>query len=103
METYKEIEIRRAAKLLGISDKLVTLLFLNISELRNEENVKFIYFQALDMFSSDKGWEEKYDFIFSEQISKKVNHLFDYYDPDTSYEADVKAFMRAFTEYVTAR
>jgi hypothetical protein len=45
-------------------------------------------------------WDEKYDQIFSEKISRKVFDLIrlDYYDPDTSYEEDVSAFMRAFNE-----
>jgi hypothetical protein len=43
---------------------------------------------------------EKYDRIFSEKISRKVSHLFEWSDPDTTYEEDVAAFMRAFEEYV---
>jgi len=45
-------------------------------------------------------WEEKYDRIFSDKISKKVFELIrlDYWDPDTSYEEDVQAFMSAFNE-----
>jgi hypothetical protein len=45
-------------------------------------------------------WNEKYDQIFSEKISRKVFDLIrlDYYDPDTSYEEDVRAFMSAFNE-----
>jgi hypothetical protein len=42
----------------------------------------------------------KYDRIFSEKISRKVSHLFDWCDPDTTYEEDVAAFMNAFREYV---
>lgn len=50
----------------------------------------------------DVDWELKYDTIFSPNISKKVfalmkelNINFDYYDPDTSYEEDVRAFSDA--------
>ena len=42
--------------------------------------------------------EQKYDRIFSEHVSQRVFreiHL-DYCDPDTKYEEDVDAFMRAF-------
>lgn len=50
----------------------------------------------------DVDWELKYDTIFSPNISKRVfalmkelNISFDYYDPDTSYEEDVRAFSDA--------
>ena len=45
-------------------------------------------------------WEIIYDKIFSEEISKRVWQLynFDYYDPNTSYEEDVLAFLNAFDE-----
>jgi len=53
--------------------------------------------------SKDLSWEEKYDLILSDKISVRVNHLFDYYDPDTTYEEDVCAFMNGFREYVENR
>ena len=45
-------------------------------------------------------WDEKYDLIFSDKISRKVFKLINlnYYDPDTSYQEDVSAFMSAFNE-----
>lgn len=52
-------------------------------------------------------WELKYDTIFSPNISRKVfalmkelNVSFDYYDPDTSYEEDIKAFSDALKDKV---
>lgn len=52
-------------------------------------------------------WEMKYDTIFSPNISRKVfalmkqlNVNFDYYDPDTSYEEDVRAFTDALDNKV---
>lgn len=46
--------------------------------------------------------ETKYDLIFSENISrkffaecKKLGINFEYYDPDTSYEEDIIAFVNA--------
>lgn len=50
-------------------------------------------------------WEEKYDRIFSEKISRKVFSLIrlDYYDPDTSYEEDVRAFIDAFNDNIKSR
>jgi hypothetical protein len=59
-----------------------------------------IYEEAVHIYTSDVEWEEKYDKIFSDEISKKVYHLFDWYDPDTSYEEDVTAFMIAFKNYI---
>lgn len=53
--------------------------------------------------AKDLDWEEKYDLIFSDNISKRVYHLFDWYDPDTSYEEDVTYFMNAFREDVEHR
>lgn len=46
-------------------------------------------------------WEVKYDKIFSDKISKKVfsKISLNYYDPDTTYEEDVTAFVNAFNEY----
>lgn len=55
----------------------------------------------------DVDWELKYDSIFSPNVSRKVfalmkelNVSFDYYDPDTSYEEDVKAFSDALDSKV---
>lgn len=48
-------------------------------------------------------WEQKYDAIFSEKISKRFFQIangFSYYDPDSSYEDDVRAFQNAVNEYV---
>lgn len=49
--------------------------------------------------------EEKYSLIFSEKISRFVFNFFekikmklDYYDPDTSYKEDVKAFLDALND-----
>lgn len=46
-------------------------------------------------------WEQKYNRIFSDQISRKVHKLIylDYYDPDTSYKEDVLAFAEALKNY----
>jgi hypothetical protein len=49
------------------------------------------------IMNSDLSWKEKYDKIFSDDISMKVD--LDYYDPDTSYEEDILAFVNAFKEY----
>lgn len=62
-----------------------------------EENNK-IYERAKRIFASDLDWSEKYDMIFSEDISRKFN--FDWYDPDCDYEDDVRAFMSALDEHM---
>ena len=64
----------------------------------NYEGKKKIYERAKRIIASDLEWEEKYDMIFSEEISRKFS--LDYYDPDTSYEEDVMAFMNALDEYM---
>jgi len=45
-------------------------------------------------------WDEKYNLIFSDKISRKVFKLINlnYYDPDTSYQEDVTAFINAFND-----
>ena len=50
---------------------------------------------------SDASWETKYDLIFSDEISgaiRQMNMAPDYYDPDTSYEEDVLAYIKALSE-----
>lgn len=56
--------------------------------------------EANRIFESKADWETKYELIFSASISRKVFEQvrLDYYDPDTSYEEDVVAFMEAFNK-----
>jgi hypothetical protein len=65
--------------------------------MNSNESIK-IYNKALKIFNSELDWKDKYDLIFSEDISLKFN--FEWYDPDTSYEEDITAFMSALTEYM---
>ena len=60
--------------------------------------LKEVYKEAREIYDSSLSWEAKYDLIFSDKISKKVS--FSWYDPDTSYEEDVTAFIQAFDEYM---
>lgn len=42
-------------------------------------------------------WERRYDLIFNERVSRRLFDALDasnYYDPDTTYEEDVRAFMQ---------
>lgn len=65
-----------------------------LTKLRN------LHAQAREVFDSNLSWETKYSLIFSKHISCQVFDLIslDYYDPDTSYQEDVMAFMNAFDE-----
>lgn len=49
---------------------------------------------------SDLSWVEKYNLIFSKDLSNEVYKLieFNYYDPDMDYEDDVIAFVKAFND-----
>ncbi len=64
------------------------------------EELRDLQIQVNEIFNSEVSWEVKYDLIFSEQISQRVFTLIklDYYDPDTSYQEDVTAFVNAFNE-----
>lgn len=59
------------------------------------------------LINEDIDWETKYDLVFCENVSRRVFKLlkelgvsFDYYDPDTSYEEDLRAFANALKEKV---
>lgn len=48
-------------------------------------------------------WEQLYDQIFDMWIWKKIHaagYAFDWSDPDTSYEEDVLAYVRALNEWL---
>ncbi len=64
----------------------------------NYEEKKGIYDRAKRIVASDLPWNEKYDMIFSNEISGNFN--FDWYDPDMDYEDDVLAFMSAFDKHM---
>ena len=53
--------------------------------------------QVFQIADSDASPEIKYELIFSEDGSRALGRLFqlDYYDPDTSYEEDVQAYVSA--------
>jgi hypothetical protein len=57
-----------------------------------------IHQKAKRIVDSDLEWDDKFDKIFSRKIARKVK--FEWYDPDTSYQEDVEAFMREFDEYM---
>lgn len=64
----------------------------------NYEEKKEIHEFAKRIIDSDLEWKEKYDIIFSEEVSRKFS--LNYYDTDTSYEEDVMAFMDALDDHM---
>jgi hypothetical protein len=59
---------------------------------------------------STEDWETAYDLIFNEYCSRRFFNLvkqlgmgFDYYDPDTTYEEDARAFANAMNDWVNAK
>ena len=54
--------------------------------------------EAHEIINSNLSLNVKYDLIFSDDMSAKVK--LDYYDPDTSYEEDVLAWIGALDEYL---
>jgi hypothetical protein len=61
-------------------------------------DIKPIYDRAKRVVESDLSWVDKYDMIFSEDISRKTD--FEWYDPDCDYEDDVRAFMEGFEKWM---
>jgi hypothetical protein len=59
--------------------------------------------RAKRIADSDTSWETKYELIFATGMPslsrsiRETGHIPDYYDPDTSYEDDVRAFVDAVT------
>lgn len=56
--------------------------------------------QVFQIAESEASGETKYQLIFSEDLSQALGQLFrlDFYDPDTSYEEDVGAYVLALRE-----
>lgn len=70
--------------------------------LSSVDELRLILDEAKRIIVSTASWEIKYDLIFSEAISKRVSQLIrlEYYDPDTSYEEDVRAYVDALENKV---
>jgi hypothetical protein len=65
----------------------------------NQDRLLEIYEYAMEVWRSDLTEKEQYNRIFSPAVSQSVCRLlpgFDWYDPDTSYQEDVDAFMYEF-------
>lgn len=80
----------------------------SMSKCDNKDVTKFLngvvllktYILAYNIVNMSLDWHAKYVMIFSEKISQRVSTMIDldYYDPDMSYEDDIKAYMAAFRE-----
>lgn len=65
----------------------------------NQDKLLEIYEYAMKVWCSDLTEEEQYSRRENPAVSQSVCRLlpgFDWYDPDTSYQEDVDAFMYAF-------
>lgn len=74
----------------------------NQIELGSQNEILALAKRARNIVDSKLSWKDKYDLIFSQSISqpifrffKSMNLDFNYDDPDSSYEDDVLAFVRA--------
>lgn len=61
--------------------------------------------EVYELASSEMLWKRKFELIFSDNVSVQVRKWldelelsFDWYDPDTSYEEDVKAYVRGLED-----
>jgi hypothetical protein len=62
------------------------------------KELKDLHKKAKRIIESDLEWDIKYNMIFSEDMSQKVD--FDWVDPDMDYEDDVRAWMSGFYEHM---
>lgn len=62
------------------------------------KELKELHKRAKRIIESDLEWDIKYNMIFSEDMSQKVD--FDWFDPDMDYEDDVRAWMNGFDEHM---
>jgi hypothetical protein len=61
--------------------------------------------RTADRIDSEEHWQQTYDLVFSKPMSQTIASLraelgisFDYYDPNTSYQEDVRAYSGACAE-----
>lgn len=62
------------------------------------KELKELYKRAKRIIASDLDWDQKYDLIFSKDMSHKVE--FDWCDPDMDYQDDVMAWMDGFDRHM---
>lgn len=80
----------------------VDRFFAQENTLNNPDDIRLtiLHKEVNQIFNSDLSWEVKFELIFSENIADQIYSIIqlDYYDPDTSYEEDVRAFVNALNE-----
>ena len=65
------------------------------------QELKKLIDEVVRVYESAAEWKVKYDLIFSEHLSRRICDIvcIEYYDPDTSYEEDVRAYVVALLRY----
>lgn len=64
-----------------------------------QETIDRAYDKVVESECSEEAWEALYHFVFSDRVSHKICEIlpsFDWFDPDTTYEEDVMAWIMAF-------
>ena len=82
------------------------LLRIEDSYLKGNGMIRHVFDDITEVYESEASWESKFDRIFSGGLCKRFRELaprFSWYDPDASYEDDVRAFYWAAEEYITAK
>ena len=87
-------------------ERLKELLLIEEKYSRGSNSIQSVFDSISSIYYSDIPWEDKYRQIFEGGLCKRFRELapgFSWYDPDASYEDDVRAFCWAAEEYVTAK
>lgn len=64
-----------------------------------QETIDRAYDKVVESECSEEAWKALYHFVFSDRVSHKIYEIlpsFEWYNPDTTYQEDVCAFINAF-------
>ena len=64
-----------------------------------QKTIDDAFHKIMESECSEEAWETLYNFVFSDRISRKICEIlpsFEWFDPDTTYQEDVCAFIDAF-------
>lgn len=67
--------------------------------LRLQKEINDAYDKVMESTYSEEAWEALYHFVFSDRIVHEIWEIlpsFDWFDPDTTFQEDVCAFIDAF-------
>lgn len=67
--------------------------------IRLQKTIDDAYDKVMESERSEEDWEALYNFVFSDRISLRICEIlpgFEWFDPDTTYQEDVCAFIDAF-------